>query len=185
MEDELKSLIDEYQANLVVLGMPSKTLEQDLLGNTTTSVIKNLRTPVLAVPAEAKFEGTKKVLFACDMLKGVSELLLSRIKNLALIIGAEVEVLLINETIEELKDKGADPLIYENVSHQLDGIDYYYKNLRSDSIIHSIEQEIKNFQADLLIMVPEKHGFWDSMIHRSKTRIMAAGLHIPLLSIPI
>ncbi|HMG07171.1 MAG TPA: universal stress protein [Mucilaginibacter sp.] len=185
VEDELKSLIDEYQANLVVLGMPSKTLEQDLLGNTTTSVIKNLRTPVLAVPAEAKFEGTKKVLFACDMLNGVSELLLSRIKNFALIIGAEVEVLLINETIEELKDKGADPLIYENVSHQLDGIDYYYKNLRSDSIIHSIEQEIKNFQADLLIMVPEKHGFWDSMIHRSKTRIMAAGLHIPLLSIPI
>jgi nucleotide-binding universal stress UspA family protein len=185
VEDEMKLLIAEHQADLVVMGMVSKSLEQDLWGNTTTSVIKKLHSPVLAVPAKAKFPGTKKVLFACDVLNGVSEALLARIKNFALTADAEVEVLLINETIEELQRAGADPLALDMVTDGLEGIVYYYKHIRSDSIIHSIEKEIKRFHADLLIMVPEKHGFWDSVIHRSKTRMMASGLNIPLLSIPV
>jgi len=184
VQDELKTLIADYNADLVVMGMAPKTFEQDLIGNTTTSVIKNLQTAVLAVPAGVKFKGRKKVLFACDALNGVNELLLARIKSFASLMGAEVEVLLINETIEELKSKGADPLTFEHMSKSLNGIDYYYRHVRSNSIIHSIEQEIINSQAELLIMVPEKHGFWDSLVHRSKTREMAAGLRIPLLSIP-
>jgi len=185
VQDELKTLIADTHADLVVMGMAPKTFEQDLVGNTTTSVIKNLQTAVLAVPAGAKFKGTRNMLFACDVLNGVNEPLLAHIKDLASSIGAQVEVLLINETVEELKSMGADPLTYENMSKSLDGIDYYYQHVRSNSIIDSIKQEIVDYKADMLIMVPEKHGFWDSLVHRSKTREMAAGLHIPLLSMPV
>jgi nucleotide-binding universal stress UspA family protein len=181
----IKELVDKYVPALIVLGMEEKTLEQELLGNTTTSVIKKMHVPVLAVPAKAKYLGLKKVLFSCDVVHGVSEQLLERIKEIALITKAEVEILLINETIEELKAKGADPDCLRRIDEGLEGIDYYFKNIKSDSIIRGISDEIKKLDADLLIMAPQQYGFWGSMVHRSKTRIMASGLNIPLLSFPI
>jgi len=57
--------------------------------------------------------------------------------------------------------------------------------VHSASIIGQIKKDIHDFGSELLIMVPEKRGFWDSLLHRSKTRIMAVGLDIPLLSLPL
>lgn len=185
VEDELKRLLEKYDAALVVLGMHTKTLEQDLWGNTTTTAIKKLKFPVLAVPLGAKFEGIKKVLFACDVLSGISEKVLVNVKELALSLNAEVEVFNVNRALEELKNEGADLLATNAIEDGLEGITYYYKNVKSNAVIKEIEKEIEVFGADMLVMVPKKYGFWASLVHTSKTRIMASGLHIPLLSIPI
>jgi nucleotide-binding universal stress UspA family protein len=184
IDNAIREVVAEYQPEMIVMGMEDRSLEQELLGNTTTSIIKKLRSPVLAVPGNVKFKVPKKVLFACDVLNGVSEQILAQIKNVALITQAEVEVLLINETVEELKEMGIDRAALNRIDDGLEGIDYYYKNVKSDSIIEGITNEIKSLGAELLIMVPEQHGFWGSMVHRSKTRIMASGLNIPLYSIP-
>ncbi|HEY6901897.1 MAG TPA: universal stress protein [Puia sp.] len=182
---ELKTLLSEHPYDLIVMGMADKSLEQDLWGNTTTSVIKKLNSPVLAVPAGARFEGIKKILFACDLLHGVSADLLDRVRTIALDNHAEVEVLLINETVEELKKKGANRDALKDIEGGLNGIEYYYKNIKSDSVIEALKNEVERSGADLLVMAPQKHGFWDAVVHQSKTRKMAAGLDIPLLSIPI
>ncbi|NOW96954.1 universal stress protein [Mucilaginibacter sp. SG564] len=184
IDNAIKEVVTEYQPEMIVMGMEEKSLEQELLGNTTTSIIKKLRSPVLAVPANAKFSVPKKVLFACDVLNGVSEEILAQVKEVALVTKAEIEILLINQTVEELQEAGGDATSLNRIDDGLEGIDYYYKNVKSDSIIDGIANEIKRFGADLLIMVPEQHGFWGSMVHRSKTRIMASGLNIPLFSIP-
>lgn len=67
----------------------------------------------------------------------------------------------------------------------LEGISHYYKNVLSDNVVAAIKEEIVNTQADTLVMVPHKYGFWESVIHRIKTSIMASGSNIPLLSIPV
>lgn len=185
VEDELKELLIKYDVGLVVLGMHTKTLEQDLWGNTTTKAIKKLKLPVLAVPLGAKFEGVKKVLFACDVLSGVSEKVLINVKELALSLNAEVEVFNVNRALEELKKEGGGLVANNAIDDGLEGITYYYKQVKSNAVIKEIEKEIAVFGADMLIMVPKKYGFWASLVHTSKTRIMASGLQIPLLSIPI
>jgi nucleotide-binding universal stress UspA family protein len=53
-------VVAEYQPEMIVMGMEEKSLEQELLGNTTTSIIKKLRTPVLAVPRNLQFTLQKK-----------------------------------------------------------------------------------------------------------------------------
>lgn len=184
--NELKTLLAEHQGDLIVMGMAEKSIEQDLWGNTTTSVIKKLHSPVLAVPAGARFERIKKVLFACDIIHGVSAQLLERVRTVALDNQAEVEVLLVNKTVEELKQNGTNSSdALRDIEEGLEGIQYYYKNIKSDSVIEAIKKEIEQSGTDLLIMAPQKHGFWDAVVHQSKTRKMAAGLNIPLLSIPV
>jgi nucleotide-binding universal stress UspA family protein len=185
IDHAIRQVVARYQPKAIVMGMEQKSVEQEFLGNTTTFIIKKLPVPVLAVPANVSFTVPKKVIFACDVLNGISEQVLAQIKNIALITKAEIEVLLINETIQELRELDAHISALNRIDDELEGIDYYYKNVRSDSIIKGIANEVKTTEADLLIMVPQKHGFWGSVVHRSKTRIMASGLHIPLLSIPI
>lgn len=185
VEDELENLLLKYEADLVVLGMAPKTVEQDLMGNTTTAAIKTMKIPVLAVPIGAKFNEIKRVLFACDVLRGVSVKVLESIKELASKSNAEVEVFFVDDRIEELKESQPDTLAENIIDDGLNGITYTHKNVQSNAVIKEIEKEIIEYKADLLIMIPKKYGFWASLVHKSKTRVMASGLEIPLLSIPL
>ena len=183
LKNELAELIDEYQVYMVVMGMAAGSLFQEIWGNNTTSVIKKLTVNVLAVPEKAKFEGLKKVLFACDALHEVPDLLLNRIKNIGLILAAEVEVLFISTDSKQTQETSEGLYSLKNINDRLEGISHHYENVSADSIVEGIRMEVIRSNADLLVMAPQKHGFWDSLVHRSKTRLMASGLDIPLLSV--
>ena len=183
--DELKNLLAKYQAELVVLGMEPDSLTQDLFGNTTTVMIRKLNCPVLAVPEGAHFDGLKKIIFACDMLHGLPTDILLRIKAMAIVLKAEVEVFFVEEKTDRTGAGRAGSSDSEVIATALEGIAYSYKEIRSDAVITEIRQEILSAEADLLIMVPKEYGFWSSVMHRSKTRSMASGLTIPLLAMPV
>lgn len=184
VEDYLKELIDENDAQLVVMGMADRSLEQDLMGNTTTSVIKNLNIPVLAVPLKARYHEAKKVLYACDTLSLTSIKKFSWLRKIVGTLGAEIEFFSVEEKLNTLKEEHSQALLKSIAQEELEEVKYIYKSVRSNTVINEIQNEIKNYGADILVMVPKKYGFWDSLVHRSKTRIMAAGLDIPLLSFP-
>lgn len=183
---ELKQSITYFNADIVVLGMAEKSLEQDMLGNTTTSVIHRLRFPVLAVPYGVKFEGIKTILFASDILRGVHMEVLARVKEVAADFGAEqVEIFHVSDKVKEIEKAGIRASADSMFGEGLDGVRYFYKNVESNAVISEIQKELKETGADMLIMVPNRYGFWGSLIHRSKTRIMASGSDVPLLSLPL
>ncbi|WP_433763543.1 universal stress protein [Flavobacterium ginsenosidimutans] len=184
LEDELPRIIEQTKADAVVMGMAERSFEQELLGNSTTTAIKNLHIPVLAVPENARFQSIKKVLYACDSLSFSAIKKFSWIKNTLGDFGAEIEFFSVDEKLDDLKEEQHRILMNSNIEKEFEDVKYLYKTVRSNAVINEIRKEIKNYEADLLIMVPQKYGFWDSLVHRSKTRILAAGLDIPLLSFP-
>ena len=184
LEDELPKIIAETNADAVVMGMAERSFEQELLGNSTTTAIKNLKIPVLAVPENARFLNIKKVLYACDSLSFSAIKRFSWIKNTLGDFGAEIEFFSVDEKLDDLKEEQHRILMNSNIEKEFEDVKYLYKTVRSNAVINEIKKEIKNYEADLLIMVPQKYGFWDSLVHRSKTRILATGLDIPLLSFP-
>ncbi len=184
LEDELPRIIEQTNADAVVMGMAERSFEQELLGNSTTTAIKNLHIPVLAVPENARFQSIKKVLYACDSLSFSAIKKFSWIKSTLGDFGAEIEFFSVDEKLDDLKEEQHRILMSSNIEEEFEDVKYLYKTVRSNAVINEIRKEIKNYEADLLIMVPQKYGFWDSLVHRSKTRILAAGLDIPLLSFP-
>ncbi|KAF2517172.1 universal stress protein [Flavobacterium foetidum] len=185
VEDQLQVLIEESKAELVVMGMAERSFEQDLLGNTTTSVIKNINIPVLAVPLNAHFIDTKKILYASDSLSLSSIKRFSWLRKVVGTIGLEIEFFSVDERIDVLKSEQTELIWSPESDFDIEKVKYIYKSVRSNAVIDEIYKEIKAYGADILVMVPQKYGFWDSLVHRSKTRIMAAGLDIPLLSYPM
>lgn len=181
IEEELSILIENTDADLVVMGMAERTFEQELLGNTTTAVIKNIDIPVLAVPRKARFNKISRILYACDTLSFSATKRFNWIANLMGDFGFEIEFFSVDESVLELKKRSMQPKSNET---EFEDVKYIYKTVKSNDVINEIEKEIKHYNADILVMVPKKYGFWDSLVHKSKTRIMAAGIDIPMLSFP-
>jgi nucleotide-binding universal stress UspA family protein len=179
--DELLACIQLHSADLVVMGMAEKSLEQDLLGNTTTEVIHRLKFPILSIPLNAKYKSIKHILFACDISRGVHRKILDNVHDFASDFGATVEVFHVRQKAEEI----SRPQELDLLDCSLAEVEHYYKQVQSSEIIKAIAHEIVTSKTDLLIMVPYRYGFWQSLLHKSKTRVMASGNSVPLLSLPL
>lgn len=180
--EAMNMCLETTNGDVLILGMREKTLEQELVGNLTTAAIAKLKIPILAIPSEAKYKGIKNIVFACDVLKGVYVKVLDRIKTVAQKFDAHVTVFHVANTVEKMQQSETQ---FDKEKEGLTGVSYFYKSVLSDRIIDAISEEVKNSNADILIMIPQKYGFWGSMVHTSKTRIMALANHIPLLTIPV
>lgn len=180
--EALENCLSQEQADIFVIGMPKKSIEIDLLGNTTTEALGRLKIPMLVVPNNVKYNGLKKLLFACDILRGKYESIYQRVKEIAGEFNAEVEVFHVSKKAHDLQQNIGHT---EQLTEELDGLSYYYKNVTAQDIIKAIKDEVKEYEADMLIMVPKRYGFWTSIIHSSKTKQMAAESSIPLLAIPV
>jgi nucleotide-binding universal stress UspA family protein len=185
LNDELENLFLKHDADMVIMGTAAYSLGQELFGNSTTAAIMKQKFPVLAVPMGVKFSPIKKILYACDVLRGINVRILDMIKDFAQLTDAEVVVFHVQNNLRKLQNTVTEQTKSDQISESLEGISHSYKNIQSEMIIDEIKKEIKHIQADLLIMVPQRYGFWQSLIHKSKTRIMASQSEIPLLSIPI
>ena len=166
------------------MGMAASSLAQDIFGNTTTAAIMQLKFPVLAVPADVKYDGIKKILFACEVTRGVHQKVLDQIRNLSLLFNAEVILFHVREKVSEIEESQVRSSAKE-IGDGLKGTSYYFKDVDSEEVIKAIKNELQVSGADLLIMVPYRYGFWNSLIQRSKTRMMASKSSVPLLSIPL
>lgn len=184
-QNELQKTIDVTQAEIIIMGMLKDSIEQDLLGNTTTEALQRLKFPVLAVPLHATYKGLKTILFACDITRGIQKTILEKVQKIAVRLGASIEIFHVTNKINELENKQKETKVTEHFADGLHGTNYYYKNVKSNLIIEAIQDEITQINADLLIMIPHKYGFWDSLVHISKTRKMASRSEIPLLSLPL
>ncbi|HUH33624.1 MAG TPA: universal stress protein [Daejeonella sp.] len=173
LNEGVEELIEKHNGSIVIMGMAAKSLDQDLFGNTTTSLMMKLRYPVLAVPVGSVFKGIDRILYACDELQ--DKTVLDKIRDIAVVLQAEIEIFHVGKHIARLVEQGAETL--KEVPH-------YYKNVESGKVIDEIETEVIKSNIDLLIMVPHKYGFLDSILHRSKTRVMASNNKVPLLSLP-
>lgn len=182
--DQITKCIQETGADLLVMGMARRSFDQDMLGNTTTSAISKLKIPILSVPLGAQFSGLKHILFACDIVRGVQKEILEKVKDFATDFNAVLEVLNIRKTVEQLnEEKGNETRAA--IGDVMGIVSYYYKNVTSNEVVKAIRDEVKESNTDLLVMIPYKYGFWNSLTHRSKTRMMASGLDVPLLTISI
>src|SRR5690606_9511999 len=110
-----------------------------------------------------------------------SDLTLEKLRTIASDMKADVQVLHVDKL---LKKAGATLTTNAEIEEHFEGISHSYREIDGGSVIEGIERGITEYNADLLVMVPQKYGLWDSIVHRSKTRIMASRSKVPLLSIP-
>jgi nucleotide-binding universal stress UspA family protein len=172
----------EQMADLIVMGTEGGSqLEEILVGSNTVDVAKHTSCPVIIVPRDAVFSPVKKIVFACDFKKVEESTPIGPLKQLLKTFNAELHVLNIDHSGKGLA--GETPMESLLLDTLLEGYHPIYHFVDHENVVQGIIEFAEKEQADLILVVPRRHGLFEGLFKRSRTTQLAFHSHIPLLAI--
>lgn len=171
--------IDE-QADLIIMGITGGSqLEEILVGSNTVDVVKNSNYPVIVVPTKTAFRPIKKVVFACDLRSVAKTTRKDVLYKLLDIFKPALHVL----NIQKEGREHIRPEENQELDNMLHNYDPQYHFVDHPNTVEGITAFAEKEAADLLLLIPKKHGLFDSIFKRSTTSRIAFHTNVPLLSI--
>lgn len=174
--------IGTQNADLVILGSKGNTSKDDShIGSHVYKISKASPVPVIVVPPAYDFENIKRVVVACDFNKVTETLPLEALKRL--LDRKKCELLVVNVDNETKHLQGDAERMAEETA--LYGMlkeykpKYYYIN--NADIINGILKFASTNDAQLVISLPHKYSFFQSLLHDSVSQRLAASAAVPVL----
>lgn len=179
---EIKEVVEKYRIDLIVMGTKGATGAKEVfIGTHTMYTIKKVKCPVLAIPSEFEYEKPKEVLFPTDYNININTTFLPLIKEICdthtsrlNILNAYYGIPLADNQLE-VKDF-LDQYFTSNahVFHIEEGVD----------VIEAVEDFQKKYKINLLIMIHNKHSFFENLLFKPVINQIAYHTNIPFLVIP-
>ncbi|TKK69380.1 universal stress protein [Ilyomonas limi] len=165
---------------LIVMGISEADgLSEALVGSNSLDVAKHVITPVIIVPRNAAYRPIQQILFTCDYKNVAESVPVASLKNILGATNAHLHVLHVDanaETQEHLQQAA----ILKNLLHDV-AADYH--TIQHDNFKETVDLFAAQHNIDLIIAIPKKYGFFQSLFHHSYTKLLAFHSHIPLLLI--
>ncbi len=182
LNEEIKEQVSSRQIDLVVMGTQGATgAAQILFGTHTVHAIKRTTCPLLAIPSGCAFTKPRNILFPTDYEINYTAQHLKLLKDLAIANGSVIHVLHVlfgfppGEKQEKAKTILANYL--ETTSHHFYGIQ---KNTVTEGIYDFQEEH----GIDLLVMISNKHSFFENLLFRPVINEVGFRVNTPFLVIP-
>lgn len=175
--DCLREEISENSPQLIVLGTSGDQEDSILWGSMAVKALRAFTVPVLTVPSKASWTPLSKICFAADYHTINSNTPFSEISSWTKLMNARLSVVHIDTPPAEAM---SPPVLLQTSLAELDP-DYH--SVSTDKIQEGVQAFINHHQIDWLILIPRKFGFWKSLFHKSRTKMMAQVSHIPILSL--
>jgi nucleotide-binding universal stress UspA family protein len=176
---EIMSHCNHTRPFAVVLGSHGDSdLTRFLLGSTTIGLIRECSSPVIVIPKDFSFTPPKKIALASDFQHVTKTTPSQYIHNMVTSLGAELEILHIENKAEPLEE------VAEVIS-ELNNI--FTTEKPKIRIIKNVETEetlldyAKAHSFDLLIVVPRKHNWFELVIKRQHTNNIALHATVPVM----
>lgn len=178
---EILDIIETHDIDLIVMGTQGATGAKEVfLGTHTTFTIKKVKCPVIAVPSGFTYETPKEILFPTDFRLSTSNRYLKLIKDICDSHVARLHIL--NAYYEPLD---------EEQNKVKDFLDQYFKgnahlfHLAEDTdVLGAIETFQVKHKINFLIMIHNKHSFFENMLFKPVVNQVAYHTNIPFLVIP-
>lgn len=179
---EITEQISKHNIDYVVMGTKGATGAAEILfGSNTMHVIKNAKCPVLAIPSNFEFEKPLEILFPSDYQVEFETEHVNQLLDIASAFSSRLNVL--NATFGyELSE------FQQNNKKRLDTYFSKITHLFHHISNQTVEDAIAKFQLktriNLLVMINNKHSFFENLFFRSKINHIGFHLNIPFLVIP-
>lgn len=183
--EELESICKSLDPMAVIMGSHGATgFERMIMGSTTLSAIKHIKCPVIVIPPGTTYNGIKRIGLACDFKNVVQSTPVEYIKTLVKEFGADLYVLNVQDKKEDEDDLEEPPTmdaVY--LDSMLEEVRPNYVQLTGKNVVDSINSFAENNNLDLVMVIPKKHRFIDSLFHKSQSKELITHAHIPIVSI--
>lgn len=179
--DEIVHVAKEFNCDLIIMGTQGASgLSKLFLGSITYSVIKQTEIPVLAIPSDYEFKTIDKIVFATDY-EGISnKKILAPLFNLANAFGANVLMFHAIEAKEPIAAYIEELQVWKTEKNF-----HHVKHTNSIATCEDVSQGILEFadenDASIIAVIPHSYNFFQSLIHKSKTKEIALESKLPLL----
>lgn len=179
---EIKELVEVKTIDYVVMGTKGATGAKEVLfGSNTVHVFKSIKCAVLAIPQNFKFETPHEILFPTDYeidytkkqlqpLIDITSLYISRINILNVSYGYEL-----SEKQEQNKIKLET--LFTKTAH-------LFHSVSNESVPEAITEFQLRARINLLVMINNKHSFFENLFFKSTVNQIGFHLNIPFLLIP-
>lgn len=175
--DEIRELIAEQSADLVVMGMKGAGGIDKIIGSTTTNVIRKVKIPVLIIPHDAGYKPIQHITYASDFSYKTNINLFTPLLKIAKTLGARIHILNVQKNVvkaEELAGRTSTEKVFN-------GYDHEFVNIVDQSVTHGISEYLQQQDSQVLVMVAHAHTFFERIFSKSTTTAMAYETKIPLL----
>lgn len=180
--DSLKQKCDDINPIAIIMGITgSGTTLDKMIGSNAISAMNHLKTPVFIIPKNATFKSIEKVAMACDLKKVLNSTPIVAIRALTKLFASTLHVVNI-----DFNNKGFTPNTpneINNLESMLADVPHQLHFIESENVQTAIDNFVENNNIDLLLMVPKKHSFFESLFHKSATKEMAYHSKIPMLAL--
>ncbi len=181
----LNDAVDEYAAKngkpiVLVTGNHYNPENPAWIDSALLDAFRHLKTPVLAIPTDTNYTGIRKLGFAYDNKFAGSDLALTDLKELTLLLNAELHVFYADHDVMRQESKlevndGAKQILAS--AHPL-----YHVSYESD-VDTAILDFAAKYNIDWLVLMPRKVNFFETIFRKSHTKLIVNHAVIPILAL--
>lgn len=171
----------EHNPFLVVMGTTGHSaVERSFFGSTTLSVTRELEWPLLLVPKGTEYgKGIRSAALAWDFTHSPTELPVTDIVALLQAFNASLRVVHVHPDITETDQ----PVVDAVLEKMLQPVHASYHQVRGVDMGDGINDFAEKNNLDVVITVPRKHSFLESLFMKNATKDILQSTHIPMLCI--
>lgn len=177
--DEVNQLVNEENADIVVMGTRGRTNNSDLtFGSNTIQVIKYVQCPVFCIPLLFEFKSFQKVLFPTNYLIPYQRRELKLLSEMARKFCAEINFLYISEfSVNTMRQKENQAFLKDAFQE----VKVAFHNRFSQDKEEVINNLIEMWNIDLLVMVNSRQTYLESILAPSTIEKIGLNPKIPFL----
>ncbi|WCO02854.1 universal stress protein [Psychroserpens ponticola] len=178
----IKEFIYKHPIDLIVMGTKGATgAEEVLFGSNTVHVFKEIKYPILAIPSKFKFETPHEILFPTDLEVNFKDSQLNILKEIAVLNHSRVNAIHVSTgySLTDFQENNKSNLesIFKNTA-------YLFHNIKSMNITDAINHFQVKHKINLLVMINNKHSFFENLFFKNTIKQIGFHLNIPFLVMP-
>ncbi len=179
---EIKEVVEKNKIDYVVMGTKGATGAKEILfGTNTVHVFKNVKCPVLAIPDGFDFEAPHEVLFPTDYKIDYKNKHIRPIIDILSFYNSRVNILhaTYGYALSEKQETNRKKLetIFKKTTQ-------LFHNVSGQTVAEAIDKFQLRAKVNLLVMINNKHSFFENLFFKNTISQIGFHLNIPFLVIP-
>lgn len=176
------NLIKEFDVSYIVMGVTGRNkVGQKLIGSHVIKLSENINIPVMVIPANTVFQNIEHIALALPIIADLKNN--TPVQAIASLI-KETQAKLMIVNVGSKNDKTSKSILYAGLSDIFDMFEELkptFHFLTAKNTADSVADFAKNNQAQLLVSIAGRYGFWQGMFKTSTTKKLIYSAPVPLL----
>lgn len=179
---EISELYEGNVMDLIIMGTKGASgVKEVLFGSNTMHVLNNVKCPVIAIPSDFNFERPHELLFPSDYDIEFNDQHLDPLIDIANLYNIRINIMHVHygETLTERQESNRQKL-----ETKFKGIAHLFHNIKNKNIPEAITEFQIKTRINLLVMINNKHSFFENLFFKSNIKHIGFHLNVPFMVIP-